>query len=254
MRHTIFKTLFLLFLSFTLLITGCGKKKTYDYRIGIDPTWYPLELPGLDSNIVAFATELLQEVSQTRKMQIGLVTMSWDNILSGLQEKKYDGIFSSMYPFVFYEKKYSFSDPFLSTGPVLVVPINSKIHSLEKLKGKEVAVMPGSVGSVILEKYPDVLQRNYDIVPDALNAILTETVDAAVIDHLIAKAYIQNLYHEQLKIATLPLNDQGLRLITLYKQSPALIKEFNKGLHKLKDNGKYDELLKKWSLDSTVKK
>lgn len=254
MRHRILKTLFFLFLSLSLLTPGCGKKKAYDYRVAIDPTWYPLELPGLDSNIVAFATELLQEISHSRKMQIPIVTMSWDNLLSGLQEKKYEGIFSSMYPFVFYEKKYSFSDPFLFTGPVLVVPINSKIHSLDMLKGKEVAVMSGSTGAVILEKYPGVLQRNYDIVPEALNAILTETVDAAVIDHLIAKAYIRDLYQQQLKIATLPLNDRGLRLITLYNQSPGLIKEFNKGLRKLKDNGKYDELLKKWNLDSTAKK
>ena len=254
MRHRLLKTLFFLFLSLSLVTTGCSKKKTYDYRVAIDPTWYPLELPGLYSNLVAFATELLQEISQTRKMKTLLVTMGWDNLLSGLQEKKYEGMFSSMYPFVFYEKKYSFSDPFLFTGPVLIVPIKSKIHSLDMLKGKEVAVMTGSTGAVLLEKYPGVLQRNYDMVPDALNAILAQTVDAAVVDHLIAKAYIRDLYQQQLKIATPPLNDRGLRLITLYNQSPALIKEFNKGLRKLKDNGKYDELLKKWNLDSSPKK
>jgi polar amino acid transport system substrate-binding protein len=231
-----------------LLVVGCDKKKSYDYTVAVDPAWLPVNLPGMEKNLLAFATELLQEIGQTKKKQIGIIPMSWDNILEGLQKKQYDGILSSLYPYLFYEKEYTFSDVYLMTGPVLIVPIKSRIDSLPMLKGKEVGVLHGSKDIPLLEKKDGMLIRYYDSVPELLNDLLRMSIDAAVVDTLMAHAYIRDLYHGQLKIATAPLSTQGLRLVTLYNQSPALIKLFNQGLKTLKATGRYDELLEKWGL------
>ena len=56
------------------------------------------------------------------------------------------------------------------------------------------------------------------------------------------------LYYGKIKIATPPLNNAGLRLVTLQGEHKDLIDTFNRGLTKLRQNGVYDKLLKKWEL------
>lgn len=234
-----------------ILCSFASKKTTQGYQIGIDPTWYPLELTGRETNVLAFSIELLQEIAKKEDLQLSIVTMNWNNLIWGLTKKKYDAILSSLYPYVFYEKKFHFSNVYLSTGPVIVVPEQSKIKKLDDLKGKTVGILQGSAASVFLQKYPGLLMQSYDTMPETLNALENMHIDAAVLDSLSAQSYVRDLYADKLKISTPPLNEQGLRLIMLDTKKQILIEKFNAGLKKLQKNGRYEELLKKWGLSDS---
>ena len=153
-----------------------------------------------------------------------------------------------MPPYIFNEKLFDFSTIYLPLGPVLVVPIGSMIDGLNHLNGKEIAVISGSTSPLILEGSTGVLIREYDSIPKALNDVVNGTVDGAMIDILSAVAYCNDLYQGKLKVATQPINDEGLRLVTKHGAAPDLISGFDEGLAKLKRNGSYDALLKKWNL------
>ena len=231
-----------------VLLCGCfGKKKTYDYRIGLDPSWYPLELAGREKQVLAFSIELLHEIAKEKKLNLIIVQMNWDNLTMDLNNENYEAMLSSLHPYLFYQKKYSFSQLYLGTGPALVVPKAAAVDNLDQMKGREIAVMRGSSAALLLQKYPVIL-RPYDSVPGAFNDILTQSIDGAVVDVMIAQAYTRNIYQTSLKLATGPLTDQGLRLITMYHKSPKLLTAFNEGLSKLKESGRYEKLLQKWGL------
>jgi len=229
------------------LFSSCQNGGT-SRRVGVDPSWYPLELGARENSVNAFSTDLLTEIGKVEKIPFMKVTMSWDNLMEGLQKDQYEAILSSMPPYIFNEKFFDYSEIYLYLGPVLVVPIDSKINDLEKLSGKEIAVISGSSNALTLERSPGVLIRNYDSIPKALNAILDGTIDGALIDVLSAVAYCGDLYQGKLKISTPPLNEEGLRLITKKGAASDLIKGFNKGLEKLKRDGAYAKLLEKWNL------
>ncbi len=232
-----------------LVFCGCGKSENgKEWRIAIDPLWYSINMPDRNREMSAFSNDLLQEVSVLQKIKIVKVRENWDNMLSRLQKGEYEGILYSMEPYLFYEKQYDFSEPFLLTGPVLVVPYTSKITSLSELSGKEIAVIQGAESELVVEKYPGVIIRQFDSIPDAMNALVFQAVDAAVIDVLRASAYCQDLYQGKLKVVGSPLTNEGLRLITLHDQAPELIAAFNTTLHELHKNHKYDALLRKWRL------
>lgn len=235
------------FISFCLTLFSCSSS-TEGRRIGVDPSWYPLQYGSRDSNITAFSTGLLTEIGKDQNIPFVKVTVSWDVLMEGLQKGEYEGILSSMPPYIFNENQFDFSDVYLPLGPVLVVPIDSKINSLNMLQGKEIAVVLGSSYNAILEKAPGVLIRYIESIAQGLQEVIDNSVDGAIVDILTAAAYCNDLYRGQLKIATPPLNDDGLRLITKHEKAPDLIKGFNKGLQKLKKNGTYDSLLIKWSL------
>ena len=75
--------------------------------------------------------------------------MNSDNLLWGLDEKKYDGILSSLQPLVFNLKSYAFSHVFLFSGPVIVAPKDSEIQGTYSLRGKKIGVVKGSSGAVL---------------------------------------------------------------------------------------------------------
>jgi ABC-type amino acid transport substrate-binding protein len=230
-----------------LLFSGCGNSGP-TYKIGVNQSWYPLALEGREVNVLGFSTDLLQEIAQLKKLQLVLVYMSWDNLLSGLEEKKYDAMLSSLRPYNFNEKKYNFSKQYLLTGPVLVVPENSTIHSLDTLTGKEIAVPEASIQDSLVSTVPGVIVRTYRIVGKAISNLLDGTFDGALIDYLTAHAYCQDLYQGILRITTPPLDNEGLRLIGLQGGPPDLIQAFNEGLQELIDNGTYAKLTAKWNL------
>jgi polar amino acid transport system substrate-binding protein len=212
-------------------------------------------MAGQENNTTAFSTELLTEIGRIQKIPFVKVSVNWDDLMEGLQKERYEAILSSMPPYIFNQKQFDFSTLYLPLGPVLVVRNDSSIRSIDTLDGKEIAVISGSSGAIILEKSAGVLIRYYNSVPEALNALVHETIDGAIIDILSAVAYCRDLYQEKLKIATAPLNEEGMRLITKHGAAPDLIKGFDAGLMKLQKNGDYDKLLDKWHLDKvTVKK
>ncbi len=239
----------ILFLAAALFCGCSGKSKTLPtYEVGIDPSWYPLQLAGQEKNILAFSIELLTTIAKQENLALAVQRMNWDSLLWGLKEHKYNGVLSSMRPYTFYEKRFSFSDLYLHTGPVLIIPKKVKIISFDQLKGKEIAVVRGSSAALLLQMTPGVILQGYDTIPSALEALALQDVDAAALEILIAQNYVRNFYGDTMKMVGLPLNNEGLRLVSLFNESPELMKRFNKGLESLKKSGQYEKLLQKWGL------
>jgi ABC-type amino acid transport substrate-binding protein len=242
------KRVFLIFL--VCLMSGChsprGRGTTYE--IGIDPHWFPLQLAGQEKNVLAFSIELLTTIAKEENLQLSIQNMSWNNLLWGLMEHKYNAVLSSMHPYAFYQKKYAFSFPYLKTGPVIITQKKSSIKDAKDLKGKEVAVIRGSSAALLLQSTPGVILKSYESIPFALEAVAENAVNAAALEVLIVQNYIRDVYHDTLKMVGSVLSDEGLRLITLMNESPTLIKRFDEGLAKLKKSGKYEKLLEKWGL------
>jgi polar amino acid transport system substrate-binding protein len=232
-------------------LAGCGApSSSQNYEIAIDPSWAPLNFQDRQNNVLGFATELLTEVSKQEKISISLLNTNWDSLLEGLKAQKYQGVLTSLYPYNFNQDLYSFSEAFLELGPVLIVAAQSSDLSLEKMSEKAVGAVVGSPEILILEKDPTILIHTYDTIPDALNDLVAGNIQAALLPSLTASAYVNHLYFRKLKIASKPLTEEALRLITLKGKSPQLIEKFNNALDLMKKNGDYEKLLAKWDLSS----
>ncbi len=239
------------FLIFLLILTCCSKSGKSGRGVGVDPYWFPLGFGTRDNSVTAFSTELLTEIGKKEKIPFLKVSVNSSDLMEGLQKGNYEAILSSMRPYIFNQDLFDFSDVYLALGPVLVVPSRSTIHSLQDLDGKEIAVIDGSSYDQILEKSKGVIIRYYDSMPKALNDTLLGTVDGAMIDILSAGAYCRDLYEGELKIATRPLNDEGLRLIVKHQTAEDMVKGFNAGLDQMKKDGSYAKLLDKWGLQES---
>lgn len=241
---------FLFFALFALILMGCGEKRSSDtaYSIGRDPMWFPLQLDGKAININGFTNALVQEISQVEKINIQIIDTDWLSLIDGLEEKQYAAIFSSLPPNIENRNQYSFSNPFLLLGPVLVVPSESDMTSLKQLEGKIVGVSQFDDSVLIVQKYPSIVIRLYQNMPTALGELVSGDLDGILLPTLDAHALVSNLYPDQLKIVTEPLNNKALRLITLKGEHQKLINRFNKGIEELSQSNSYNQLREKFGI------
>ena len=217
------------------------------YRIAMDSTWYPLALYGKEHNKTAFTNDLIAKIAKDQSIKIEMVRASYKRLLELLNDQNVDGVLTTLLPDPVLELKYEFSDPYYRYGAVLVTAKGSSIRSLADLDKNRLGVKRTSS---LLYRLP--INCEVTIVPYtdnlmALHALSENKLDAVIVDQLLTYLYFGALYPDQLAVATQPLTNEGLRLMTL-KKDKALIEKFNDGLKNLKSDGTYDKLLDYWDI------
>lgn len=249
-RHRLLAPLALL-LFFALVWRSCSTamaEEKEDFLVARDTTWYPFALQGLEQNMIGFTDDLFRAISKKARMSITLVDVSSKGLLTGLDQLKWDGALSSLEPTPSNKERYIFSEPFYISGKVLIVPLHSSISSWEGIEGRVVAIekrmsLPAEIAN------HQAIFTPYSSMNSALDDLVKNNVDAAIMDFAPAYVYLQSLYRDQLKIATTPLMRGGLRLVA--RRNPdgvRLVQHFNEGFEELRGSGQFQQLLTKWRL------
>jgi polar amino acid transport system substrate-binding protein len=232
-----------------LAFLGCGcavKKEKERHCIAVDPNFFPLELKHQTRNLFAFTHELLQAMSKESGVTFEQTQANWDNLLDGLRLNTYEGAITSMTPNLINTDRYIFSESYFPIGPVLVLPIHSKETKLESLGGHVIGIEKNDTNVQLMTLYPDVLFSFYTSIASAFEEVANGKLHGALIPIIPATAYVRDLYSQALQIASEPLTDEGLRLVTCRGQNPRIISIFNSALDRVKKDGTYNSLVEKW--------
>lgn len=236
-----------LFLILLSLLTGCSCDRgglRGPMKIGIDPTWYPIDFGPQTSYVNGYIEDLLLEMALYSGMEFELVQANWDALREGLKRGKFDAILTSMPLYDYHQESYESSDNALNLGPVLIGPAGGEALDLKKMGGQLVGTVANSPAVLVLEKYPDLILRGYPTVPALLNAVVAGEIQAAVLDRIPAVNFVKDLYAGKLKIVSQPLTDGGLHLVA----RKGRLQSFNDTLRVFEKKKKMDPLLEKWSL------
>lgn len=219
------------------------------YRVAIDSTWYPLSLFGKEPAITAFSIDIIFSIANREKIKLELVQSGPKRILELLDDGQVHGILTGMKPDPKLEEMYYFSEPYYRIGAILVIRKEDTFTSLLALPNKRIAVRRNSPILFKVQLDPKAVIIPFDSPVGAFEQLARGDVDAVVIDQLLAYLYFGGSYREKLKIVTLPLTVDGLRLVTLQDDAgEALIEAFNEGLQQIKNEGVYGKFLTQWDL------
>lgn len=234
-------------LFFLYLIRGCHLTSFDEahYRIGQSNSWNTLNLMGKEKNFAAFNNALLASIGKQEQILIRAVVT--DNPLADLQSGNLQGILTTL------EENYSninflvFSDTYFSTGPVLLIPAKVPVDGWNEMRKKIIGISIETPHLLNLEENPSIEVKLYQDILVALADLSQRKIDGAIFPLIPAVTYTETFYKDEIKIATLPLTSEGVRLAAKKnKQGEELIKQFNQGLAKLKEEGSFDELLNRW--------
>lgn len=215
-------------------------------KVGVDPSWYPLDFGAQRPYVNGFVEETLLDMAKYEGGSFEVMHTSSDSLKEGLRMGKYDAVLTSEPIRESTLASFEFSGNLLDTGPVLITGKDAKWKSLDDMNDELVGVITGDPIVTLISKQPNIVIRSFNSVPELLNAVVYGDVQAAVLNRIPALNFVRDLYANELKVVGKPMTDQGIRMMTLKGKMGS----FSAHLSSVQRKKEWDELLRKWNLSS----
>ena len=241
LKNSILKLIMISAIIFIAII-GCEKENKKLY-VGTNAEFEPFEYRE-GGNIVGFDIELIGEISKLINKDIEVEDMAFDGLLPALQTKKIDLIIAGMTATEERKKFVNFSESYYKSQQAIVVNKDENgINNFDNLIGKEVGVVLGYTGDIIVSEIANVKVQRYNATSEAIMALKSKKVQAVVLDYEPAKNY--SAQNQELKLIETDSESEEYA-IAIRKEDTQLLDDINKALATLKENGTYDALLNKY--------
>ena len=281
--------LFLFVLFFAFALSSCGKKSTgkiqgREIRLGIDRDNAPFSYLDEEKNPAGFDVELIKAIARLEGFTVKFVPMNPSALQSAVVTGTIVGAMGGIE--IREEKQLSFSEAYgSSTLGLLYGEQSSASEQMPSLQGKSILVKEGSGTAVFLESIRQkegfsllVVQENQDLIREwlegkgdfiaedlpVLEAMKEEipTIDETgrTEDYLppdllgISEFDVQKEKNSRvgknIEIFSLK-EEQHYGLMVGMGQNKELLRAFVRGLKKMKENGEWEALTKKYSLFSS---
>jgi len=236
------------------LMAGCGASKddtkanggSKKYIIACDSKFAPFSFEE-NGKYKGIDVEILDAIAKEEKFEYDLKPMDFNGIIPGLTANQLDGAIAGMS--ITDERKQSldFSEGYFESGlSVVVNKNNTSINGLNDLTGKSVSIKKGTAGSKFAEDNEGKkgLKLNYfEDSPSMFQAVENGNTDFLLEDYPVIAYKIKVDSGAKLKIVGDKLDAVNYGFAVKKGQNAELLKKFNEGLKKLKDNGKYKEIV-----------
>lgn len=216
------------------------------YTVAFEATFPPFESKDADTGeFVGFDIDLIRAIGEEEGFNVELMEMGFEGIVAAVQTGNVDLGVSGLTINEKRLKSVDFSTPYYHSALSIVVRAdNDTIKGVEDLKGKKIAVQIGTTGAEYAKEIEDAKVTEYDAVTDAFLELKNGGADAIVNDNPVNLNYIKG-NEQDYKIVGETLESEYYG-IAIKKGNTEMLDKINSGLQKLKENGKYAELYKKW--------
>ena len=208
----------------------------------------PLEYIDDNGNMVGYEIDLLNEIAKVTGVKFEIYNVAFDGIIAGIQGGQYDIGASGFTVTEDRAKVVDFTEPDGAFTLSIVTQIGTEGLVDEKsLIGKKVGVQIGTTCQFACED-AGITVSTYDDAPSAMLDLANGNIDAVVIDNVVANDFVftNESYSKILKVSG-SFSNQDTMAMVVSKKKPEALKALNEGLKVLKENGKLEELKKKYN-------
>lgn len=217
-----------------------------DLYVGLDPNyppfaqWTPERIEGLEADIA-------REIGRRLGVETSILIMGYDGLYDALYTGTVDMIIAGLTVDPAQDDWVHYTYPYFDAGQILVSRREQAYQHIRELDGKTLAVEIASAGDLAAQRWKRRLREltiKREMLPqDALQAVQQGTVDAALVDTVSARLYLDQ--HGDLVMAsqtTVPheyviaLRDGDFRLVDAVEAV----------LADMRQDGTLDALIAKW--------
>ena len=213
----------------------------------------------INNKFVGFDVELVQTFAQKEGLNLEIVSMDFGALVASLAAGKVDMIADCIAITEERQAQVDFCDPYMEDKSAIIVlkdrlddslQSTSDIVSMGDVAQKKIGVLQGSVhDSYMRENYPDAPVLQYKSYPDLVLSVKSAKVDAG----FITTESLTVLQKEDSSLKMLVDNVFEVPIgMGFHKDSDALREEFNAFLKEFKQNGLYDDWVKRWYQDGSL--
>ena len=213
-------------------------------RVATDATFPPMEFVE-NGKRTGFDVEMVEAVGKVLGRPIEWVDIDFKGLVPGLVSKRFDMAVSAIYITDERKKVVDFTQPYYAGGLVVMVKDgNTAIKTPADINGKKVSVQVGTKSvAYTKEKFPQVQLMEVEKNQEMFNLVDIGRADAAVTGKPAAYQYVRTRGGLKVLPEQITTEEYGM---AIRKDTPDLTKAVNGALQKLKADGTYDQIVKKW--------
>ena len=149
-------------------------------NVGILANCIPYSSVDTNGEYIGYEVDMARQIADSLGVTLNLIEISSDAKISSLEEGKIDIAMGNATPTLQRRQKVGFSDPYIVSGEVIMVPDDSNISSISDMKdGDTIGVVKGSTtDSTISEKYPHLKVTYFETTADGIMALKGGQVQA----------------------------------------------------------------------------
>ncbi|BFO09331.1 arginine ABC transporter substrate-binding protein [Serratia rubidaea] len=217
-------------------------------RFATEASYPPFEFIGADNKIQGFDVDLANALCKEMQAECSFSNQSFDSLIPGLKFKRFDAVMAGMDITPEREKQVLFSKPYYDNSALFIAQ-KGKVADIAALKGKRVGVQNGTTHQKYLtDQHAEITTVPYDSYQNAVLDLKNGRIDAVFGDTAVVNEWLKQ--NAQLAAVGDKVTDKnyfgtGLGIAVRQKNS-ALQGKFNAALDKIKQDGTYETIYKKW--------
>jgi arginine/ornithine transport system substrate-binding protein len=230
------------------LIAGGASAQERNLRIAFDVPYEPFEYKNENGELTGFEVELAEAMCEEMNANCEFVIQAWDGMIPGLLARKFDLIMSSMSITEERAERVLFSEPYYNTpgGWFAREGFSTDVTDMDAMEGKVVGVQRGTtMDTYVTENMGGIVTiKRYTTADDMVLDLEGERLDVVFVDYPVGEQTI--LSKEGFKEVGEPVKlGQGVG-VAMRKRDTDLAEDVNAALATLKEDGTYDEIMKKY--------
>ncbi len=235
------------------MCAGCGKEEKPTLKVGMEIGYPPFEYYDLDGETpIGVDVELAYALGEELGMEVELVDTAWAGIFEGVNKGDYDCVISAVTINAERLLEHDFTDSYIENYQCIVSLKDSAIKPADpsECEGLRVGYQEETTSDIYITNYQSennvtIQTFEYAQVINAFTELEFGRVDAVICDSTVAASYVsdpESIY----EITWQQEGDPEVFGICLKKGNTELQQKLNEALAALKENGKLDEILKKY--------
>ena len=202
-----------------------------------------------EQTVTGFDIDLIEEIAKRLNKTIQLQDMPFDSLIPALQLGTIQVIAAGITPNPERAQRILFTKPYLTGDQLLIVSrVDLPLKTIEKLKGKKVAVNEGFTADYYMSKIQGPELIKFATAIESFMTLESGRVDALVAAQNTVKPFLEHYGAEKFSISAIP-NTSDEYALAISKKYPELLEPIQKALDAMAADGTIENLKKKWELE-----
>ena len=214
--------------------------------VGVDKTYRPFVFMDEKGQLVGFEIDLMNEVTKENGWEVIYEPTLFATLLPGVVTRLYDVAISCIFITPERQQQVNFTEPYYASGMWLITLKGSNIRSINDLTP---AIKLGSMAGTAWETYArehTTAQIVYSAnVTELFDSLARGAVSAVINEREVLMEYLRTHPQVEMQIVGEPLTYDECGIATNIDE-PRFLADLNGALTKIKANGSYEKIYRKW--------
>ncbi len=219
------------------------------YKFATEAAWAPWDYYNEEGKLVGIDIDIIRAIAEVEGFNVKFVTASWSSLIPMVNMGKADMTGGGMSITEKREKRVDFTEPYWFTEMAVLVREDSDLHIFDALShGATISNQSNTTGAEwvrqnLIEAGYDLDQKLFETYPQAVQALIAGKVDATVQDKTTAERVVSQ--GKPVKIVGYFRTGEAYGY-AVQEGDEELLATLNSGLEKLKESGRFDEIVNKY--------